>query len=68
MMEHLNCIYHKKEATGIHYSSTSHTHNDFSVQIIEKVLPNTVSYRLEREEYWIKLLGTKVPLGLNKQD
>ena len=68
IMEHLNCIYHKKEATGLHYSSPNHSHNDFSVQVIEKVSPNTVNYRLEREEYWIRLLGTKTPMGLNRQD
>jgi hypothetical protein len=66
--EHLNSIYHKKEATGVHYSSTSHSHNDFRVQVIEKVSPNTVNYRLEREEYWIRIQGTKTPLRLNKQD
>jgi hypothetical protein len=27
-----------------------------------------VNLRLEREEYWIKILGTKTPLWLNKQD
>ena len=68
MMEHLNSIYHKKEANGIHYSTPPHSHNDFKVLVIEKVSPNTVNHRLEREEYWIKLLGTKAPLGLNKQD
>ncbi len=67
-MEHLNYIFHKKEATGTHFSSPHHSHNDFKVQVIEKVIPNTVNYRLEREEYWIKTLGTKVPLGLNKKD
>jgi hypothetical protein len=30
---------------------------------LAKVIPNTVNYRLEREEHWIKTLGTKVPLG-----
>ena len=68
MMEHLNYIYNKKEATGIHFTSQHHNHNDFTVQVIEKVMPNTVNYRLEREEYWIKTLGTKVPNGLNKKD
>ena len=67
-MEHLNYIYHKKEATGTHFSSPNHSQNDFRVQVIEKVIPNTVNYRLEREEHWIKVLGTKVPLGLNKKD
>jgi hypothetical protein len=68
MMEHLHSIYHKKDATGIHFSSSTHNHNDFRVQVIEKVLPNTVNHRLEREEYWIRVLGTNTPLGLNKQD
>ncbi len=68
MLEHLNNIYHKTETTGIHYSSPAHNHNDFSVQVIEKVFPNTVNYRLEQEEFWIKKLGTKSPMGLNKQD
>jgi hypothetical protein len=68
VMEHLNSIYHKTHTIGTHYSSLLHSHNDFSVMVIEKVLPNTVNLRLEREEYWIKTLGTKTPLGLNKQD
>jgi hypothetical protein len=68
MMEHLNSIFHKTNTMGIHYASPKHSHNEFSVQVIEKVLPNTVNLRLEREEYWIKTLGTKTPLGLNKQD
>ncbi len=67
-MEHLNSIYHKTNTIGIHFSSPLHNHNDFIVLIIEKVLPNSVNLRLEREEYWIKTLGTKQPLGLNKQD
>ena len=68
MMEHLNYIYNKKEATGIHFTSQNHNHNDFKVQIIEKVTPNTPSYRLEREEFWMKRLVTKTPHGLNKYD
>jgi hypothetical protein len=68
MMEHLNYIYHKKEATGAHFTSQNHDHNDCRMQIIEKVIPNSVHYRLEREEYWIKTLGTKIPNGLNKRD
>jgi hypothetical protein len=38
------------------------------VQIIEKVTPNTPTFRLEREDFWIKKLSTKIPLGLNKND
>ena len=67
VMEHLNSIFHKTNTIGIHFSSPQHKHTDFSVQVIEKVLPNTVNLRLEREELWIKTLGTKTPLGLNKQ-
>jgi hypothetical protein len=55
-------IFHKTITIGIHYSSPLHNHNDFSVLIIEKVLPNTVNLRLEREEFWIKTLGTKSPI------
>ena len=67
VMEHLNSIFHKTNTIGIHFSSPQHKHTDFSVQVIEKVLPNTVNLRLEREEFWIKTLGTLAPLGLNKQ-
>jgi hypothetical protein len=45
-----------------------HSHWNFKVQIIEKVTPNTPTFRLEREDYWIKKLSTKTPLGLNKND
>jgi hypothetical protein len=38
------------------------------VQVIEKVEPNTVNMRLEREEMWIRKLATKRPHGLNKND
>jgi hypothetical protein len=41
---------------------------DLKVQVIEKVTPNTPSYRLEREELWIKRLATKFPHGLSKND
>ena len=36
IMEHLNYIFHKKEATGTHFTSQNHNHNDFRVQVIEK--------------------------------
>jgi hypothetical protein len=66
--EHLLNIYHKREVTGLHYSLPGHSHGDLKVQVIEKVTPNTPSYRLEREELWIKRLATKFPHGLNKND
>jgi hypothetical protein len=68
VMEHLNSIFHKTNTIGVHYSSPLHNHNDFSVLIIEKVQPNTVNLRLQREKFWIKTFCTKSPLGLNKQD
>jgi hypothetical protein len=45
-----------------------HSHWDLKVQILETVTPNTPSFRLEREEYWIKRFKTKTPYGLNKMD
>jgi hypothetical protein len=53
---------------GVHFSLPNHKHTDFNTQVIEKVIPNAANYRLEREEFWIKTLGAKTPLGLNKQD
>ena len=66
--EHLNCICLQKEVTGVHYNSSGHNHYNLQVQIIEKVSPNTPNYRLEREDYWIRKLCTKTPIGLNKND
>jgi hypothetical protein len=51
MMEHLNNMFHKTHTKGIHYSAPLHSHNDFRVLVIEKVLPNSVNLRLEREEF-----------------
>ncbi len=68
MREHLYNMYQKKEVTGIHYSLPGHSHWNFKVQIIEKVTPNTPTFRLEREDFWIKKLCTKIPAGLNKND
>ena len=68
MKEHLYNMYQKKEVTGIHYSLPGHSHWNFKVQIIEKVKPNTPTFRLEREDFWIKKLCTKTPVGLNKND
>jgi hypothetical protein len=58
----------QKEVTGTHYSLPGHSHWKLRVEVIEKVTPNTPSYRLEREELWIKRLATKTPHGLNKND
>ena len=56
------------EVSGIHYNLRGHTHLDMQVQIIEKVIPNTDSVRLIREEYWIKKFSTKAPFVLNIMD
>jgi hypothetical protein len=66
MKEHLQNIYHKKEATGQHYSLPSHSNWNLIIQVTEKVTPNTPSYRLEREDFWIKKLVAKTPHGLKK--
>ena len=66
--EHLYYIGKKKEATGSHFSEGSHSNSDLGVQIIEKVVPNTPQMRLEREDFWIRKLNTKAPIGLNKND
>jgi hypothetical protein len=66
--EHLYYIRKKKEATGTHFSTDNHTNSDMRVQIVEKVMPNTVNMRLERESMWIHKLATKRPHGLNKSD
>jgi hypothetical protein len=64
--EHLYNICQKKEVTGLHYTSPGHSHLDLKVQILKKVTPNTPSFRLEREKYWIEKFCTKAPFGLNK--
>ena len=59
----------KNEKTiGTHFNSKGHDHLDMRVTVIEKVIPNTNNYRLEREDWWIKTLNTKTPKGLNKND
>jgi hypothetical protein len=66
--EHLYYIEKQKEATGTHFSSHNHSNSDLRIQVVEKVIPNTVNMRLEREEMWIRKLATKRPNGLNKND
>ena len=68
MKEHLQSIQNNKEVTGKHYNEQNHSHHDLKVQVVEKVIPNTPQYRLEREDFWIRTLNTKNPLGLNKYD
>ena len=42
--------------------------SDFRAMVIEKVIPNDGAWLLEREEMWIRRLGTKKPYGLNRID
>ena len=55
-------------ANGIHYNSASHTIDNFKVQVIEKVVPNTPHMLLQREHWWIQKLQSKKPNGLNDLD
>ena len=67
--EHSSDIRYKKETvTGIHYNSTGHTLDNFKVQVIERVVPNTPHMLLQREHWWIRKLQTKKPHGLNDLD
>ena len=66
--EHIYNIENNKEAVGEHFNSKGHALHHFSIQIIEKVIPDTVNFRLERESMWIRKLESKAPRGLNKND
>ena len=48
--------------------SKGHSLSDFRAMVIEKVIPNDGAWLLEREEMWIRRLGTKKPHGLNRID
>ena len=61
-------IENNKEAIGEHFNSKGHALHHLSIQIIEKVIPDTVNYRLERESMWIRKLESKKPRGLNIND
>ena len=66
--EHIYNIENNKEAVGTHFNLPGHELHHFSIQIIEKVVPESEFLRLERESMWIRKLETKAPRGLNKQD
>ena len=66
--EHIYIIENNKEAKGEHFNSKGHALHHLSIQIIEKVIPDTVNYRLERESMWIRKLESKKPRGLNIND
>ena len=67
--EHVNDIKNGKDtANAQHFNSKGHNLSDFRAMVIEKVIPNDVAWLLEREEMWIRRLGTKKPNGLNRID
>ena len=65
--EHVTYIRNNTEATGKHFNERGHTHWEFKFHIIEKVTPNIPQMRLAREDYWIQILQSKAPNGLNKK-
>ena len=66
MKEHLTDITKVEDKIiSTHYNSPGHSIDDFSVQVIEKVLPNSTHILLERERLWILKFRTIIPLGLN---
>lgn len=68
IQNHLQYIRQNKEATGIHFNLPGHRTSDLKVQVIEKVFPNEKFNLLEREDFWIKKMCSKVPFGLNKNN
>ena len=66
--EHIYNIENNKEAVGTHFNLPGHALHHFSIQVIEKVVPESEFLRLERESMWIRKLETKFPRGLNKKD
>ena len=54
MKEHLTDIRKVEDKIlGKHFNLPGHSVADFSVLVIEKVLPNTAQILLERERLWI---------------
>ena len=66
--EHMTSVEKKDKTVGSHYHLPNHSKAYFRAQIIEKVIPCTTAYHLEREDFWIKTLDTKNPKGLNIYD
>ena len=66
-MEHLRYIKSGTKALGLHFKENACDSKDLLVQVIEKVMPDTESLRLQREIYWIQKLDTMAPYGLNKR-
>ena len=66
MKEHINSIKNTSDTIiGTHFNLPGHSLDNFSAQIIEKVMPNTPHMLLERERLWINKFRTVLLLGLN---
>ena len=70
MCGHRSCIKDLSSLLGSHFDD--HGIENFSVQIIEEINPRRMrnnktikDHRLDREDYWMRELGTISPFGLN---
>ena len=68
IQNHIYYTKQNKETTGSHFNLPGHSQSNISVQVIEKVFPNTPNFRLEREDFWIKKINTTFLKGLNKYE
>ena len=57
---------HLTKATGQHFNLPGHSLADLSVTAIEQAKVNSLIYRKEREEYFIRLFNT-FHKGINKK-
>ena len=63
---HRSCIRLKMDtAVSIHFNSPLHSFEDFAIMPIEQLQDNSKSLRLQRETFYILLLGTTFPRGIN---
>lgn len=64
---HRSCIkLNNYTAVSIHFNSPNHNFNDFTIIPLEQLTEDNKSERLKRETYYILLLGTVFPRGLNQ--
>ena len=64
----MTSIEKKDKTVGAYFLKPNHKKAYFRAQIIERVIPCTPNYLLEREDYWIRTFDTKHPLGMNIKD
>lgn len=71
MMEHIRNVKNKKLNTKLvqHYNSEGHSYLDLSFKILDSYQSenSTKNIRMEKENFWIRLLNTAYPMGLNDQ-